>query len=81
MKINIRAFSSVKSVLGFSEKEMSVSDGSSVEDILQLLFGQYDDLMKMKGKLLFALNEEYCDKKKELREGDILAIFPPVSGG
>ncbi|MBN2041845.1 MAG: MoaD/ThiS family protein [Spirochaetes bacterium] len=81
MKIYIHAFSSVKEILGFSKDEITVDKNISVEDVLQLLYRQYSELDKIKGKLMFALNEEYCNKKKELKEGDILAIFPPVSGG
>ncbi len=81
MKIVINAFSTVRSACGFSEKQMEFKDKSSVLDIVKILFNEYKDLAKMNGKLLFAVNEEYCDENKILRDGDRLAIFPPVSGG
>ncbi len=81
MKIVINAFSSVRSACGFFEKQVEYADGSSVRDIAANLFNEYNELVKMKGKLLFAVNEEYCDENKILQENDRLAIFPPVSGG
>lgn len=81
MKIIISTFSSVRTVCGFSEKNINLNDNSTVGDITKILFHEFSELANMKGKLLFALNEEYCDENKLLREGDKLAIFPPVSGG
>jgi molybdopterin converting factor small subunit len=81
MKIIINAFSAVKTACGFQEKQIECAEGSSVHDIIEKLFLEYAALAKMKGKLLFAVNEEYCHEKKVLIDGDRLAIFPPVSGG
>ena len=35
----------------------------------------------MERSLLFAVNEEYADRSRELANGDRLAVLPPVSGG
>jgi sulfur-carrier protein len=81
MRIIINAFSSVKKLCGFVEKQIDIKEKSSVSDALNVLFNDYSSLSNMKDKLLFAVNEEYCDEKKILHDGDQLAIFPPVSGG
>lgn len=81
MKIVVNAFSSVKNLCGFSEKEFYLKEKSSVGDMLSALFSEYNNLIKLKNKLLFAVNEEYCDESKMLQDGDQLSIFPPVSGG
>src|SRR4029078_8359135 len=31
--------------------------------------------------LLYAVNREYADRERELRDGDEVALIPPVSGG
>ncbi|MBN2402779.1 MAG: MoaD/ThiS family protein [Spirochaetes bacterium] len=81
MKIVVNTFSSVKTLCGFSEKEFNLNGKSSVGDVLNALFKEYNTLIKLKNKLLFAVNEEYCDESKILQDGDQLSIFPPVSGG
>ncbi len=80
MTILIKAFSSVRTICGFSEKRIEINE-ESVGDILQQLFSENKNLADIKDKLLFAINEEYCDKTRMLKDGDTLAVFPPVSGG
>lgn len=81
MEITINTFSSVRTVCGFSEKNINIKEGSTVGELQKILFKEFNELVKMEGRLLFAINEEYCDEKEILRNGDKLAIFPPVSGG
>jgi molybdopterin converting factor small subunit len=81
MKITVSTYSFVRSACGFQEKQIECADNSSVHDIMEKLFLDYADLAKMKGKLLFAVNEVYSLGSQLLNDGDRLAIFPPVSGG
>ncbi|MFH0974813.1 MAG: MoaD/ThiS family protein [Spirochaetota bacterium] len=81
MKITVSAFSSVKTACGFTEEKFELNEKASVGDALKVLCGKYGNLSKMKGGLLFAVNDEYCDESRILKDGDILAVFPPVSGG
>lgn len=81
MKIMIKTFASVKDICGFEEKEVVVSEGITVDDAAARLSASFDALRKMKGSLLFAVNEEYVGREHVLLDGDVLAIFPPVSGG
>jgi molybdopterin converting factor small subunit len=81
MKIIVNTFSSAKTICGFIEKQLDIKEKSSVGDVLRIIFNECSNLSNLKNKLLFAVNEEYCDENKILRNGDQLAIFPPVSGG
>ena len=81
MTIIINTFSSVKKIFGFSEKQIDMPDRSTVGDVLNKLIQDYCSNNGINSKLFFAVNEEYCDEKKTLDDGDTLAIFPPVSGG
>jgi molybdopterin converting factor subunit 1 len=81
MKIKIKAFANVKEAFGFEEKELTVSDGISVKEVVQQLKKSYRSLNEFDGSLLFAVNEEYRPDNIALSDGDTLAIFPPVSGG
>jgi molybdopterin converting factor subunit 1 len=50
---------------------------SAFEQVLEA----YPDLRRFGRSLLFAVNQEYASGDCEVRDGDELAVFPPVSGG
>jgi sulfur-carrier protein len=81
MKVLVSTFSSVKTLCGFAEKELDLKEQSSVRDALTAVLNECGNSNNLKNKLLYAVNEEYCDESRELHNGDQLAIFPPVSGG
>ncbi len=81
MKIRIKTFSIVRDVLGFDEKELTVSDEIAVTDVMTLLVKCYPGLLPIMNTLLYARNEEYCRTDTVLEDEDTLAIFPHVSGG
>ena len=81
MKIKIKVFASIKDICGFNEKELIVSDSIKVNEVVDLFIKSNHELSAKKDNLLIAVNEEYCGPDLMLQDGDILAIFPPVSGG
>ena len=81
MKIRLRLFASIKEKCGFSEKELTVSSDIKITHIIDLLCKSHPELPEVRPSLLYAVNEEYCEGDKTLKDGDTLAIFPPVSGG
>ena len=50
---------------------------SAFEEVL----AAYPELRRFGRSLLLAVNQEYASMDREVREGDELALFPPVSGG
>jgi molybdopterin converting factor small subunit len=81
MKIKIKAFANVKEVFGFEEKDLTVSEGITVKDVVDQFKKIHRSLNDFNGSLLFAVNEVYCSENTALSDEDILAIFPPASGG
>ena len=81
MKIKVKAFASVREALGFDEKELTVSEGITVKDVIRQITRSYQPARDREIILLFSINEEYCQDDTLLSDGDRLAIFPPVSGG
>ena len=81
MKIKIKLFASIKDICGFDEMDLTVSDGTSVIDVIKELKKDHSSFNEIEDILLFAINEEYCNRESKLSDMDTLAIFPPVSGG
>jgi len=81
MKIIIKTFASVYDICGFSDREMEISPECTVADMICMLVKQYHELQEEVDELLFAVNEEYCSGTRKLIDNDVLAVFPPVSGG
>jgi molybdopterin converting factor small subunit len=81
MKIRIKMFASIKEACKFEERELIVSDGISVREIIMGLKKCHPALKNFENTLLCAINEEYCRPDSVLSDEDVLAIFPPVGGG
>jgi MoaE-MoaD fusion protein len=60
---------------GWGEREVEVS-GRQVGDVWRAL-----SLGDEPAGLLYAVNQEYAERDRELSEGDEVAVIPPVSGG
>jgi molybdopterin synthase catalytic subunit len=78
------------SVLFFGAARDAVSDdrmvvtcdvGCTAGEAFQKILSEHPALRRFGKSLLLAVNQQYADPKRELHQGDELAIFPPVSGG
>jgi molybdopterin converting factor subunit 1 len=64
------------------EAELTVEQGETARAAFGRLLEQYPDLRRFRSSLLVAVNQEYArDLDVVLKDGDELALFPPVSGG
>jgi molybdopterin converting factor small subunit len=66
--------------LGRDRVEWIVADGCTVESAIAE-FGKESPQLRWPAGYMVALNQEYAAMTQILREGDELAIIPPVSGG
>lgn len=79
MRIKMKYFASIRQIIGKEETEVEVPEGSTVGELVEMLMVQYTDLKNR--NLLVAVNGEYACSEDELDYGDVVAMFPPVSGG
>jgi molybdopterin synthase sulfur carrier subunit len=80
MKIKIRYFASIKEILGKNEEEIEVKEGITAGALKEKLLTMNSKITE-KEQLLIAINGSFVDPKKKIKEGDVVALFPPVSGG
>jgi len=64
------------------ELTLSLPEGTTARAAFERLLAEYPDLRRFRSSLLVAVNQEYArDLEVRLKDGDELALFPPVSGG
>jgi molybdopterin synthase catalytic subunit len=82
MRITVLYFAVFKERLGRGEETLEVPSGNRVKDAVDLLCSRYWDIDSMRGKFRIALNQEFVDDDQIfLKDGDELALVPPVAGG
>lgn len=81
MKIRAEFYSRLKEIVGASVLEMSLPQNATVGDLFERLKGSYPELRDFGKSILFGIGVEFVDPNHELKEGDTVAIMPPVQGG
>ena len=77
MRVRVLLFGRLKE-LGAAEREVEVRAGDSVGDLVRGLPGLPAELLQ---RSAVAVNHEYVSWETTLRDGDEVAVLPPVSGG
>ncbi|MFB3785890.1 MAG: molybdopterin converting factor subunit 1 [bacterium] len=80
MKITLLFFASLRDRLKTNRLELDLP-GGTVQDALDHLGSRHPEVRDLLARIHTAVNEEYREKDAPLREGDVLALIPPVSGG
>ena len=81
MEVTLRYFAGHRDIVGRAEEQIELNEGATVGLLWELLVGRYPRLSGYSGKLLYAVNQEFGTLETELRDGDEVALIPPVSGG
>jgi molybdopterin synthase catalytic subunit len=74
VRIQVRLFAGLRERAGVSKLELENVERAG--DVWARL-----DLGDEPGGLMYAVNREYVDRSQPLRDGDEVALIPPVSGG
>ena len=81
MHITVRYFAGHRDITGCAEEQVELSAGATVGILWDLLVARYPRLGGYRGRLLYAVNQEFGTLATELQDGDEVALIPPVSGG
>ena len=76
MRVVVKLFAGLRERAGTGERALDLGDGARVAEVWPALAlgGEPDGL-------LYAVNREYAEPDAVLRDGDEVALIPPVSGG
>jgi molybdopterin converting factor subunit 1 len=81
MQVTLKLFSIAKDLAGFEERSISLNEAARAEDVLGYLVTCNPRFEQWKSSLRLAVNLEYVKSDHPLRDGDEVAVIPPVSGG
>lgn len=94
MKIKVRYFASLREVLGVGEEEYEVGEGTKLIDLLLNRVPERHKYAaeiwkeRIKGFLkgepasyIVIVNGDRARLDQELKDGDVVAVLPPVGGG
>jgi molybdopterin converting factor subunit 1 len=78
MKVKLRLFAYLRETLGL-EEEIDIREGERISDLWNRFKHKIPGNKNF--RVLLAVNGEYVEEDRELKEGDEVAFIPPVSGG
>jgi molybdopterin converting factor subunit 1 len=79
MRVHVLYFGVLKDVIGHRDAVMDVPEGASVNDLLAL--HREAGAGSVWDSVAVAVNQEYARADDVLKDGDEVALLPPVSGG
>jgi molybdopterin converting factor subunit 1 len=80
MRVSVRLFAGLRERAGGERVEVELPEGAVVEDLLAAMAATPVGALHP-GQCVVAINREYAGARDAVREGDEVALVPPVSGG
>ncbi len=77
MTVKVKFFASLKEQMGCDGATVPIGEVATAADVWLAASGG----QAMPSNVLVAVNMEYCDPNQQVRSGDEVAFFPPVTGG
>lgn len=80
IKVQVLFFGIATDLVGANSINIELNNNASVANFKKVLQAQYPKLSEINSYAI-AVNESYAAEETILKEKDVLAIIPPVSGG
>ena len=81
MQVNVLFFAVLREKAHASSLQLDVAPGTSVAGLLERLRQERIGLTTWLDKCAVAVNRQYVPRTIGLKDGDEVALIPPVSGG
>ncbi len=81
MQIRVLLFARLREAIGASERSLELPEGACVEDAWEILARGRPGLGDERRSTRAARNGSLVSFEERLRDGDELALLPPVGGG
>ncbi len=81
MKVKVVYFGVLREIAGAQHEQIEVAEGATAGMAFAKILATYPEMQRFQKSLAVAVNLEYSEHSRELKEGDEVAVIPPVSGG
>ncbi len=81
MRVRVLLFSTYREVVGVKELPWTAEAGTTLGQLLDAFVAAHPRLAPHRGSMMAAVNLEVAAPSTVLRDGDEVALLPPVSGG
>src|SRR5262249_16310787 len=81
MRVRVLFFGMLKDVLMTASHSLELAEGARARDALQQCEAKFPHLKQLLPSAAIAINQSYAASDTPLKDGDEIAVLPPVSGG
>lgn len=81
MQVTVKLFAAARDAAGWQERVLDMPDGSTVADLRRTIFGMLPQSAALLEASAVAVNQQFARAPHTLKDGDEVAVLPPVSGG
>jgi molybdopterin synthase sulfur carrier subunit len=81
VRIEVLYFARLRETVGTGAEVLEVDEGDTVDRVVSRLRARQEWQAVASLPLSFAVNEVVVSGDRVLRDGDVVALLPPVSGG
>lgn len=81
MQVTVRYLGMLREIAGRDDESVEIPDGAPLGELYAALQERMPQLQNFRQAIALAVNYEYSAAETQLREGDEVALIPPVSGG
>ena len=74
-------FAQARELAACDRESISLPAGATVREALDAIMAKHPALQSLSGRLAIAVDERYASPDTPLRDGCVIALIPPVSGG
>jgi len=79
--VKVLYFASAQGLTNLKSESMRLKEGSSVKEMAAEMLRLHPDLKSIEPTVRYSVNFEIADSNSTLRDGDEVAVLPPVAGG
>jgi MoaD family protein len=81
MKIHVQFYAQLRDLVGVRELDVDLADGATVQELLEQVYAKQPALRSHDKSILIGAGVEFVDRSYKLKQGEEIAIMPPVQGG
>ena len=81
MKIHVQFYAQLRDLIGIRGLDVELAEGATVRELLDQIYVKQPALRSHDRSILIGAGVEFVDRSYKLKQGEEIAIMPPVQGG